>query len=730
MIDLSKALDFSALDRAVRGAVGEGTVAGPKIASLLMLVSPPEEPEYWLAFEGKPLATGRRFRVLALKPEVRRLHEEKSGAAVYSELAEVVDVSSPVLADDLSSPGALYLAHAPSDSHASLCLLARLAENSPAPNADWLDKLRLTAEQSAGPAGTLAAAELLRRQMEEMAAVNEAMLRPLVASDKSALFSSLSELLSRHFGFGRVYISLLDAPSNTYRSELHTGFDRAFTPMTLQRDRPSDLLVQAIESGQIRYFGPGGQSAAELRQLSGAERAARAVLIPLGIGSRPLGFIYADRPRMDDVFLLRGALEVFARLASAAVENLALRMTAERRAETDALTHCRNRFFLDRVLEVEIPRVRRYNSPISMLMIDLCDFKKTNDTYGHVFGDHILRETASLIEANVREPDIVVRYGGDEFVVLMVNTNNDQARLVQSRIERAFVERNRTQSDERMMIDISAGLCSADSQTISTLLEDADRSMYYHKTERRKRQLTETLLGLPTGRPEIVDSVISTLLANLNRKEPFNEAHSRRVAYLCLLIARELGLKGRQIHTLVLAALLHDTGKASLPAEILQRAGPLTEAETKAVHGHTVMGGEFFQGIAHLEEARDIIRHHHERFDGVMTGEFPGYPLGLSGESIPLGARILKLADSVDAMLMGRPYRAARGLEEVLEIIRKESGASFDPALARILLHSDRWGYELGSKDALAKLYATVTKEAAEFDTNPGIAEVPAQANL
>jgi HD-GYP domain-containing protein (c-di-GMP phosphodiesterase class II) len=267
-----------------------------------------------------------------------------------------------------------------------------------------------------------------------------------------------------------------------------------------------------------------------------------------------------------------------------------------------------------------------------------------------------------------------------------------------------------------MMIDISIGLCSADARSIPTLLEEADRRMYLHKTDRRKRQVVETLLGLPTARPEVIDSVVSSLLASLYKKEPYGAEHARRVAFLTLVLSGDLSLSVSQIHSLLLAALLHDAGKASLPTELLQRPGPLTEAEKKAVHGHPAMAAEFFQGIPHLEESRALIRHHHERYDGQVTGEFPGYPAGMRGEAIPLGARILKLADSVDAMLQGRPYRPALPLAEVLEILRRESGASFDPRLVKILLHSERWGDEIGSSEALARLYETVTTEAVETD--------------
>src|SRR6185295_16427227 len=149
---------------------------------------------------------------------------------------------------------------------------------------------------------------------------------------------------------------------------------------------------------------------------------------------------------------------------------------------------------LDKILEIEVPRVKRYNTPISLLMIDLVDFKHINDHYGHQFGDFILRETANLLLAAVRRGDVVVRFGGDEFVVLMVNTSQDQAMLVRERVERAFIERNRMQTSDSTAIHISMGLRSAGADDIDGLLHEADMAMYAHKSRQTRRHLLEALI--------------------------------------------------------------------------------------------------------------------------------------------------------------------------------------------------------------------------------------------
>jgi diguanylate cyclase (GGDEF)-like protein/putative nucleotidyltransferase with HDIG domain len=426
--------------------------------------------------------------------------------------------------------------------------------------------------------------------------------------------------------------------------------------------------------------------------------------MPLMIGMKPVGLIYADQATHDGTLYFREVFEALARLAAAALENLNLRLRAEQRAETDALTGLYNRYFLDKILELEIPRVKRYNHSISLLMLDLCDFKYFNDTYGHQFGDYILRETASLLQANVRRPDIVVRYGGDEFVVLMVNTTNEQAQLVKSRIEHAFIERNRMQTDDRYVIKISIGLRSADARTIESLLYEADMEMYAHKAHQTRLQLIESLLQANTEKIEAADRIVGSLCNILYKKAPYYPEHARRVAHLALMLARRLGMEEREVETLALAALLHDVGKVSIPTEILQKIEPLTASELAAMRHHPALGEEFFQGLEHLEPLRPIIRSHHERYDGQMSGEFPGYPDGLCGERIPLSARILKLAESVECMLYGLPYQAGRPPEDVARRVREESGKSFDPRLVSVLLADRCWYQELGEPERISEL--------------------------
>jgi diguanylate cyclase (GGDEF)-like protein len=569
-----------------------------------------------------------------------------------------------------------------------------------------IERLLPLAEAIALVFGRVLETHLAAERHRQLVRANEALLRALAAVHREDALGRLLDLMTRRFGMDRACVMAINPTTRRLQSLLHTGFEAGEPPLPDEPGTRRDFLERAAAQDKpIVFESAQGPLPQALPPDLGQTWPERAVLIPLRVGSRPIGLIHADQARHDGRPLFPEVLGLVGQMAAQALENVSRRAIAERRAETDPLTGLYNRHFLNRALEMEIPRVKRYNHPISLLMIDLCDFKQTNDAHGHQFGDYILRETAHLLQANVRRPDCVIRYGGDEFLVLMVNTAERQARLVRERIERAFVERNRLLSDPRMTIRISIGLRSADANNIESMIHDADMAMYAEKARQKRHQLIHALLAGNLERIEAADKVVGSLSNLLFKKAPYYLEHARRVTHLSLLVARSLGgFQEDQIETLALAALLHDVGKVSLPAELIRKPAALTPAEQRALRHHPVLGEEFFQGIEHLEPLRPIIRCHHERFDGVVSGDYPGYPDGLAGEDIPLGARVLKLAESVDGLLFDRPYRPALPIEQALEVLRQEAGRSFDPRLASLLLDNLDWRDDLGNIERICHL--------------------------
>jgi len=189
--------------------------------------------------------------------------------------------------------------------------------------------------------------------------------------------------------------------------------------------------------------------------------------------------------------------------------------------------------------------------------------------------------------------------------------------------------------------------------------------------------------GLPTVE-EILEAtylnVIKTLCKILVKKDPYTRAHSQQVTHYALLIGRELGFSDEELLVLEQAALLHDIGKIGIPDHILRKPGPLTESEWEVMRQHPNIGQDILEHIQVLHLEQTMVRHHHERYDGE------GYPGGLSGEEIPIYARILNVADSFHAMVSDRPYRKALPLEAALQELQKNSGTQFDPEIVNVFL--------------------------------------------
>ncbi|MBI1784029.1 diguanylate cyclase [Candidatus Sumerlaeota bacterium] len=699
----------------VRGEVAKA-LEGDAVASLTMVFPHPSLPKVVLALSRDGEMKRAAIRAACARPALEKVLVGDTHAQLcYSTQDDLLgfQMEGPTASPPPSGRTRAILAHVSLKYKWAAALHIELLAESPVPDHRVLGRISAITQSLARAAPLIAEREILRQRGDQLLRVQEAIFHPMIAPDKGTLLNGLASIIEERFGFSRCFIALAHGASRSFHREHLLGFDSSAVPFSLGMDQTEQYaesaIIRAIASGEVKIYVGGAENPAEIQPFAGNLPVCGAALIPLCVSSRSLGFIYADRPKRPDVFLVPETIKLFARLASAAVESFLLRNDAEEKSLTDPLTQLYNRRYLDRVMEIERARIKRYGRPISMMMIDLCDFKKINDRFGHVYGDEVLRETAAILKANVRDPDIVVRFGGDEFVVLLPDTDVRQAKLAQDRIEKAFGGRNAAGDNVRTRIEISIGLSSANASNIDTLLERADKLMYEQKTERAKGQIIETLLGLPSARADALDNVISSLLTSLKKREPFYQLHSHRVAFLCLAISQNLGLSASEIRSILLAALLHDVGKVSLPGEILQRPGPLEPSEREAIRAHPVIGEEFFRGLTSLEASRPFIRHHHERFDGVTRGEYPGYPAELSGEAIPLGARILKLADSVDAMLSERPYKHALPLQGVIEVIRSESGASFDPKLVELIC-DEKLLEEINSPKALAELYDKVMR--------------------
>lgn len=367
-------------------------------------------------------------------------------------------------------------------------------------------------------------------------------------------------------------------------------------------------------------------------------------------------------------------------------------------ATTDPLTGLPNHRTVMGRLEEEISRCQRSQETCAVLFIDLDHFKQINDTWGHRAGDAVLCETGRRLSKALRLEDFVGRYGGEEFAVILTDVTLDEAQQVAGRLQHVLADEpfewevDDTSQPTSISITGSIGvaLLHQHANTCETLIEAADAAMYHAKHTGRNRvcvsgdekAFAQALLE-ENGDERSPDTyVLQALTAVANAHDGDTSAHSMRMVTMAKETARLLGCSEEEVHLVRLAALLHDIGKVGVPHEILHKPGPLTDDEWSVMRRHPKIGRQILtQAGGKFELLSHIVVAHHERWDGK------GYPYGLSGESIPLGARILSVADSFDAMTSDRPYRKALTIAHAREELQRCSGGQYDPRVVAAFLH-------------------------------------------
>lgn len=364
-------------------------------------------------------------------------------------------------------------------------------------------------------------------------------------------------------------------------------------------------------------------------------------------------------------------------------------------ATTDRLTRVANRATLLSQLIGEVERARRYGRPLSVAFVDLDRFKAINDTYGHDAGDLVLRGVAEIFARNLRENDLVGRYGGEEFMLILPETTPEDAAMVAEKL-RLLVEghRFRLPDGTDVSVTVSTGIAGGRGEhlRIETLVRDADAAMYSAKSLGRNQtyvfaepdeeaRVPRAPIS-PVGRAiasEVAEAARraaeSALVSAVDALPSYRGRPSSLIAMVATSIARQLGLPEQEVERIRVASLLHDIGKLAVPEEILEKPGPLTPAEWQSVTQHPRVGQLVLDQVTSFREAGTIILHHHERFSGH------GYPYGLRGTDIPLGARIVAIADAYEAMRDDRPYKKGMSHEAAVRELRRHAGTQFDPQL-------------------------------------------------
>lgn len=357
-------------------------------------------------------------------------------------------------------------------------------------------------------------------------------------------------------------------------------------------------------------------------------------------------------------------------------------------AVTDELTNVYNQRFFHKTLEAEIERGRNNSSSVGLIMLDIDNFKMYNDIYGHDCGDKILKGTASLFKNLMKENEILCRFGGDEFAIILPNKSINDIEKTALRLKNSFEETksNFYEGSLANKITISMGISQYPdmSGNKSELISQADMALYHAKNSGKNKVhfyqdvILQLRKSISSDHQQLI-GVFKGLLSTISAKDKYTLGHCERVSSYAVMIGETLNLPLKDISTLQYAGLLHDIGKIELPKSVLNKTKNLTEEEFRLIREHPTYSANILEPLEDMDQLIDFVKHHHERYDGK------GYPDGLISNNISLGARILCVADSFDAMLSERPYSKRMDTNQALEELNRCAGTHFDPQIVKVL---------------------------------------------
>ncbi len=419
-------------------------------------------------------------------------------------------------------------------------------------------------------------------------------------------------------------------------------------------------------------------------------------------------FSYLEKPlNMDE---LKETIKKAVKMQMLASSNKDLLAQLKGLSVKDPLTGLYNYRYLQERLSSEFKRAQRYILPLSIIMIDIDYFKSINDAYGHQYGDLILKEFGNYLKDFSRSNDIVIRHGGEEFFILLPDTNREGTIIFCGRLLEELAEHFFDSKGKKIKLKVSIGLASFPEDGLDselTFIDSADKALSAAKGAGGNRlvafaevtkkevsplarksgeesigQLKEKLFKMEKRVNQTLLESIYAFVRTIEAKDYYTSEHGENMVSIVMGIVAKLNISKKEKEDLKHAAILHDLGKIGIPDKILHKKCKLTKKEFEKIKTHPQIGAEIIRNVHFLSEVVPIVLHHHERFDGL------GYPVGLKGKDIPLGARIIAVADVYQALISDRSYRKAYSKKEALKIIKKGSGTQFDPDIVKAFLET------------------------------------------
>lgn len=347
----------------------------------------------------------------------------------------------------------------------------------------------------------------------------------------------------------------------------------------------------------------------------------------------------------------------------------------------DGLTGLFNHRSFQDILDSYISNAEKENKEVSLLFMDIDNFKNYNDINGHQKGDWLLTKLGNVLKNTVDDMGIVSRYGGEEFAVILYNQTEETAlnlgELIRQNIQQTYFTGQEHQPNNHITVSIGVATYPKIAKNKKQLIELADNALYRAKSfdKNRVERYYNILDEIDNSIDKKALESIASMLNRINKKDKYTYGHSERVVIYAKKLATYLNLDDQSKKDLLLAAYLHDIGKLEISKELLNKRDKLSESEFNILRQHPTLGADLVSNIKDFNAVEHIIKYHHERYDGT------GYPSNLKGEEIPYLARILAIVDSFDAMTSKRPYNVRKNYDQAIVELKKCSGTHFDANL-------------------------------------------------
>jgi diguanylate cyclase (GGDEF)-like protein/putative nucleotidyltransferase with HDIG domain len=584
-----------------------------------------------------------------------------------------------------------------------------------------------------------------RTKARHLSLLNTISRNAIATLNPDEMLAKITEQLEAGLTYDHIGIGVLDYATREIVVQAEAGKRRGALGQRIPLG--GGLIGHVARNGHVAAYRAANLADSALKPLLADTVAA--IALPVFYAEQLHGILYIESSTPADfseeeILLLR----TLADLIAGALHNSLSFQKAQEQAITDGLTGVKTHRFFMEALSAEWKRSTRAGRAFALVLMDLDRFKFVNDFYGHLEGDLVLQRVGHILETNCRRSDVVARYGGDEFVILMPETSMEHARQLATKL-RGWVASDPLLREKNISASFGIACYPLHGSSPQELIQVADASMYLSKhqggnavstadhfdpneAKKWKRDVLEAYLGVtlkrlfatgpeafeeiysrlkqfteslaatepeatngnattasgvsqgPQALPQAVLDTVTSLAFAIDAKDHYTQGHSQKVSAYAALIADAMEMSDAEVEEIRLGGVLHDIGKVAIPENILNKSGPLNPEEWETMKSHVTFGAKILDPLTPLARIREMVLHHHEFFDGS------GYPEALVGEKIPLGARIIAVADAYDTITSDRTYKKGRTSADALSELERCANAQFDGAIVALFVRTMR----------------------------------------